>query len=58
MTAGDKSNNPNKSKTNTLVNPEKSIPMKPDKNDDPTKMKPGANDPKKNDPTRIDKIKK
>ena len=52
MTAGDKS------KTNAPLNPEKSIPMKPDKNDDPTKIKPGINDPKKNDPTCIDKIRK
>lgn len=35
------------------TNPEKEIPAKPDKNPDPTKPKPGGNEPKKNDPTRI-----
>lgn len=34
-------------------NPQKEIPAKPDKNPDPTKPRPGGNEPKKNDPTRI-----
>ena len=29
-------------------------PAKPDKNPDPTKPRPGGNEPEKNDPTRID----
>ena len=33
--------------------PEKDIPAKPDVNPDPTKPKPGGNEPEKNDPTRI-----
>jgi hypothetical protein len=37
-------------------NPEKSIPLKPDKNPDPTKKT--LNDPKKVDPTRIVEPKK
>ena len=36
------------------VKPEKDIPVKPDVNPDPTKPKPGGNEPKKNDPTRIE----
>jgi hypothetical protein len=35
------------------VKPEKDIPVKPDINPDPTKRKPGGNEPEKNDPTRI-----
>ena len=35
------------------VKPEKDIPVKPDINPDPTKPKPGGNEPEKNDPTRI-----
>lgn len=33
--------------------PDKNIPAKPDRNPDPTKEKPGGNEPSKNDPTRI-----
>ena len=33
--------------------PEKHIPVKPDQNPDPTKRKPGQNEPEKIDPTRI-----
>ena len=40
------------------VNPEKNIPMKPDKNPDTTKIIPGVNEPEKADPTRIDNPKK
>jgi|GraSoiStandDraft_46_1057282.scaffolds.fasta_scaffold1614021_1 hypothetical protein len=36
------------------VNPEKDIPVKPDINPDPTKPRPGGNEPNKNDPTRIE----
>jgi hypothetical protein len=36
--------------------PKKHIPLKPDKDPDPTKKKP--NEPEKNDPTRIDEPKK
>lgn len=36
------------------VKPEKDIPVKPDKNPDPTKPRPGGNEPEKNDPTRIE----
>jgi hypothetical protein len=35
------------------VQPEKDIPARPDTNPDPTKPKPGGNEPEKNDPTRI-----
>ena len=35
------------------VKPEKDIPAEPDTNPDPTKPKPGWNEPEKNDPTRI-----
>jgi hypothetical protein len=38
--------NPNK--------PDKNIPVKPDINPDPTRPRPGGNEPDKNDPTRID----
>ena len=41
-------------KDNPPVKPEKDIPMKPDRNPDPTTPKPGGNDPQKNDPTRIE----
>lgn len=40
------------------VKPEKSIPVKPDKNPDPTKRKPGVNEPEKIDPTRIEEPEK
>jgi len=36
------------------VIPEKDIPARPDKNPDPTRPRPGGNEPEKNDPTRID----
>jgi hypothetical protein len=35
------------------VKPERDIPARPDTNPDPTKPKPGGNEPEKNDPTRI-----
>ena len=38
--------------------PEKDIPVKPDTNPDPTKPKPGGNEPEKNDPTRITEVPK
>ena len=34
--------------------PQKDIPVKPDKNPDPTAPRPGGNEPGKVDPTRID----
>ncbi len=34
--------------------PEKNIPVQPDKNPDPTKPRPGGNEPGKVDPTRIE----
>ena len=34
--------------------PDKNIPAKPDRNPDPTRPRPGGNEPEKNDPTRID----
>lgn len=34
--------------------PGKDIPAKPDTDPDPTKPKPGGNEPEKNDPTRIE----
>ncbi|MES2592448.1 MAG: hypothetical protein V4608_11215 [Bacteroidota bacterium] len=40
------------------VKPEKDIPVKPDKNPDPTTPKPGGNEPNKNDPTRIEQPEK
>ena len=40
------------------VKPEKDIPVKPDKDPDPTKPKPGGNEPEKNDPTRIEEPQK
>jgi len=40
------------------VRPEKDIPVKPDKNPDPTLPKPGGNEPEKNDPTRIEEPEK
>jgi hypothetical protein len=36
------------------VRPDKNIPVKPDTNPDPTRPRPGGNDPDKNDPTRIE----
>lgn len=45
-------NNPDKN--DPPVKPEKDIPVKPDKNPDPTKPRPGGNEPEKNDPTRIE----
>ena len=47
-------NSPMKKEQNNPVNLEKDIPVKPDKNHDPTKPKPGGNEPEKNDPTRIE----
>ena len=41
-------------KSDPPVRPEKDIPVKPDKNPDPTKPRPGGNEPEKNDPTRIE----
>jgi hypothetical protein len=38
--------------------PERKIPGKPDHNPDPTKPKPGGNEPEKNDPTRIEEPQK
>jgi hypothetical protein len=38
---------------NPPVQPQKDIPANPDINPDPTKPKPGGNEPEKNDPTRI-----
>lgn len=46
-----KKKKPDKSAPNK---PKKRIPVKPDINPDPTKIKPGVNDPEKIDPTRID----
>jgi hypothetical protein len=43
-----------KKEQNNPGNPKKDIPVKPDKNPDPTKPKPGGNKPEKNDPTRIE----
>lgn len=40
------------------IRPEKDIPVKPDKNPDPTKPRPGGNEPEKNDPTRIEEPEK
>ncbi len=40
------------------VKPDKSMPVRPDKNPDPTKTIPGINEPEKEDPTRIDEPKK
>ncbi len=45
-------------KQNPPVKPEKEIPGKPDPNPDPTKPKPGGNEPEKNDPTRIEEPQK
>lgn len=44
----------NKEQKTAPVRPEKDIPVKPDKNPDPTKPRPGGNEPEKNDPTRIE----
>jgi hypothetical protein len=38
--------------------PRKKIPVKPDKNPDPTKKKPGVHEPEKVDPTRIEEPEK
>lgn len=38
--------------------PERDIPVKPDKNPDPTQPRPGINDPNKIDPTRIEEPEK
>jgi len=43
---------------NAPVKPEKDIPSKPNPNPDPTIPRPGGNDPKKNDPTRIEQPQK
>ena len=40
------------------IKPEKYIPVKPDKNPDPTTPRPGGNEPDKNDPTRIEEPEK
>jgi hypothetical protein len=40
------------------VKPDKNIPVKPDHDPDPTKPKPGGNEPEKNDPTRIEEPQK
>ena len=48
-------NNAQKNQGNDPPNkPDKHIPVKPDKNPDPTKPRPGGNEPDKNDPTRIE----
>jgi len=51
-----KNKSPEKSKNgqNDAVKPQKHIPGKPDKNPDPTRTRPGVNEPEKIDPTRID----
>ena len=36
--------------------PQKDIPGEPDKENDPTRIEPGINEPVKNDPTRIDDL--
>lgn len=46
------------SKKTFPVKPEKEIPLKPDKNPDPTRPRPGGNEPEKNDPTRIEQPEK
>lgn len=51
-------NNQKPEKDSPPVKPEKDIPVKPDKNPDPTKPKPGGNEPNKNDPTRIEEPEK
>ncbi len=51
-------NSQNPGKDTPPVKPEKDIPVKPDKNPDPTTPKPGGNEPNKNDPTRIEQPKK
>ena len=38
---------------NPPVKPDENIPAKPDQNPDPTRPRPGGNEPQKNDPTRI-----
>ena len=42
----------------TPNNPEKDVPTRPDKNPDPTTPRPGGDEPKKVDPTRIEEPKK
>ena len=42
----------------TPNDPEKDIPLKPDKNPDQTRPKPGGNEPNKVDPTRIEQPQK
>lgn len=44
----------NKAKQKAPIEPQKDVPAKPDKNPDPTRPKPGGNEPEKNDPTRIE----
>jgi hypothetical protein len=52
-------NDPKKKKNDDApVKPEKEIPAKPDKNPDPTKIRPGVNEPGKTDPTRIEEPEK
>ena len=52
--AGKERENPQVNPGNPLPNkPEKNNPTKPDIENDPTKSKPGGNEPQKIDPTRI-----
>lgn len=46
--------NKRKKEDDAPVKPEKEIPAKPDPNPDPTKPRPGGNEPEKVDPTRIE----
>lgn len=48
----------NKGNQTGPVRPEKDIPVKPDKNPDHTRPMPGGEEPKKNDPTRIEEPEK
>jgi hypothetical protein len=53
------SNDPKKKQGDDApVKPEKEIPVKPDRNPDPTKPRPGINEPEKADPTRIEEPEK
>lgn len=49
---------PDKGSETPLPNPQKETPAKPDKNPDPTKPRPGGNEPNKVDPTRIEEPKR
>jgi hypothetical protein len=53
-----KENDPRKKNGEAPVHPEKEIPLKPDRNPDPTKRIPGVNEPEKADPTRIEEPEK